>query len=210
MRRSETNRRARPPSGQRRIRSPRVQVVDQRLEKLEVTLRELKDQLETVEHRLGGVARTAREGAAVSKEVKARLDRMAARLDALEAGNKTRGRTRRTPRPAANVTQIAEKVALQAIQPVMKAIDERIEKLQAPEAPEGFSPQRFKALAREVKQLKQSVRVPALNAGASPELIGLLNSPEFKQVFDKKIKPILDYLESDVIPRVVTRALRGK
>lgn len=78
----------------------------------------------------------------------------------------------------------------------------------------GVFDKKFVALAREVKGLKEAVEAlqegggGARPAGASTEVVGLLASPEFKQTFDAKVKEVLNYVKTDLVPSAVKRALQ--
>lgn len=80
----------------------------------------------------------------------------------------------------------------------------------------GVVDKKFVALAREVKNLKDAVEeLQAVGAGgrptgASPELVALLASAEFKQAFDAKVKEVLNYIKGDLIPSAVKRALQAE
>lgn len=78
----------------------------------------------------------------------------------------------------------------------------------------GVFDKKFIALAREVKNLKDVVDElqaggAARPTGASPELVNLLASPEFKQAFDAKVKEVLNYVKNDLVPSAVKRALQA-
>ncbi|MCO5170769.1 MAG: hypothetical protein M9894_30955 [Planctomycetes bacterium] len=76
----------------------------------------------------------------------------------------------------------------------------------------GVFDKKFVALAREVKGLKEAFEQLQGAAGrppaSSPELVALLASPEFKQTFDAKVKEVLNYVKSDLVPSAVKRALQ--
>jgi hypothetical protein len=76
----------------------------------------------------------------------------------------------------------------------------------SPEPGEGYDHKKFVALAREVMALKEASKRPDAAAGGA---VALLNSTEFKQIFDKKINQVVGYLKSDVIPKAIKRADEG-
>ncbi|RMG09362.1 MAG: hypothetical protein D6731_19890, partial [Planctomycetota bacterium] len=76
----------------------------------------------------------------------------------------------------------------------------------------------FRQLAVQVKSLED--RIAALKpgggggggagAGKALDVVGLINSTEFKQTFDTKINQVLSYIKSDVVPKAVKKTLESQ
>lgn len=239
----------------------RVEAVEDRLRGVASVAREAKEQLserlEQVESRplgSGGFRRAAiaelqerleqvegrgSAGGGSSAALEARVAAIEERLAALEAAP-ARPSGAAAPAGEVDVDALANRLISSSLQPVMKAIDGRLDKVsdtlaveaasKALEAVEGrldeiraaggvaaaadddaesgdagYSHKRFTALAREVMSIKQAVERPS----AERDLLGLLNSSEFKELFDQKVNQVLGYLKSDVIPRAVKDAVQG-
>jgi hypothetical protein len=71
----------------------------------------------------------------------------------------------------------------------------------------GAYDKKFVALAREVKSLKEVVE--RLEAGGAPsgDLVAVLSSSEFKAAFDAKMKEVLTFIRTDLVPSAVKRAM---
>jgi DNA repair exonuclease SbcCD ATPase subunit len=194
---TETGRRRRlsasSASGRLDSASVRARTVDDRIDKLERRIGAAIDALDALESRVGGLRRSSDE----------RLSALERRLAALERGGRPNsGRLAR-----ADLDRLAEKVAAQAIQPVMKAIDQRLAKVE-PAAAGGdtYDHKLFIALAREVKQLRRQLEQRE-RASAPDELVSMVNTPAFKDLLDNKLKTVIGYLAEDVIPKLADGAV---
>lgn len=191
--RTETGRRRRAAnsssSGRIAAVDARARAIDDRFAKLERRMTAVIDALDALESRVGGLRRSTDE----------RLTAIERRLDAVE---------RARPKSARHVDpdRLAERVAAQAIQPVLKAIDQRLAKLgereQASRAnASDYNHKHFVALAREVRGVRKQLDEPGR------EVVTLVNTPNFKALLDNKLKAVITYLAEDVIPKVADGAV---
>ncbi len=107
--------------------------------------------------------------------------------------------------------RVAERVAAEASGPVIRMIDQRVRQAerqlaqaqaQAVAKASGAAAASPAASAEELAQIKKAiVSLQQLLARPSGELArGLINSPEFKEAFDARIRGVLDYVRGGSRP----------
>ncbi len=122
-----------------------------------------------------------------------------ARIDALE--QRLASLEKRADDAHGDRRRLAERVAAEASKPVIRAVDERMRRAER-DVSESLRRHVRQAVDQELEQrdvqaLKRAiVALQRAIARPSGELAqGLLNSAEFKQLFDERIRGVLDYLK---------------